>query len=860
MNYHALPFQPPLRRLAVALLLSALPWSVAAQSGLTNPSGGGVANMGYGASGFGTGGAMGGSGAMGAGMGNVPTAPFLSNGPSQASGLTRPMTPELGPANPLTWRMPLPALQKTEFQTFVEDASGQRLPLFGYNLFESGAYTPVQSVPVPGDYVLGVGDEVQLRVWGSIDADLRLVIDRNGQVSIPKAGTFTLSGIKASDLNQVMRAQMSRYFNNFQLTASLGQLRSLPIFVVGQARKPGAYNLSSLSTLISALFESGGPAATGSLRNIQLIRDNKTVARLDLYKFITEGNTSADQRLLPGDVILIPPAGPRVALLGPLDNPAIYELAPGGEALGRLLAYAGGTSAMTNTTKVVLERLQTTAGNQAPRTVEERSMDASGLQTTLRDGDVVTLLKLRGEFDNAVTLRGSVAQPLRHAFKPGMRVSDLIPDRQALIDPIYYRRKNALVQYERPKPVGREPDLRNLDNARGIDTLLGQDPRTASDERGLDPRLTGNRLPPMDPRSGAANAAQNEFRSNADRGRGVDNRMSEEPTVPVTQVKNLFNEINWDYAVIERLEPQTLKPIVIAFNLQKAVVDRDPAANIELKAGDVVTVFNVKDIPVPANRRSLFVRIGGEVNAPGMYQIQPGETLSQLLRRAGGVTANAYIYGTVFTRETTRKQQQNNLNQAVRRFEAEMSGQAAALLQNSQDTDKAALMAQTQAVQRQMLAKLQTLEASGRISLEIDPVRPAFPELPLEDGDQITIPERSGFISVFGAVLSESSFLQRNTSNVRDYLLRAGLTRDADDSAVMVLRADGSVESDAGRWFTSLTGSVMGKTLYPGDAIFVPEKLDRRSGYVQFMTVAKDWTQLVYQMGIGAATLKTLRQ
>jgi protein involved in polysaccharide export with SLBB domain len=299
---------------------------------------------------------------------------------------------------------------------------------------------------------------------------------------------------------------------------------------------------------------------------------------------------------------------------------------------------------------------------------------------------------------------------------------------------------------------------------------------------------------------------------------------------------------------------------VIAFNLQKAVVDRDPAANIELKAGDVVTVFNVKDIPVPANRRSLFVRIGGEVNAPGMYQIQPGETLSQLLRRAGGVTANAYIYGTVFTRETTRKQQQNNLNQAVRRFEAEMSGQAAALLQNSQDTDKAALMAQTQAVQRQMLAKLQTLEASGRISLEIDPLRPALPELPLEDGDQITIPERSGFVSVFGAVLSESSFLQRNTSSVRDYLLRAGLTRDADDSAVMVLRADGSVESDAGRWFTSLTGSVMGKALYPGDAIFVPEKLDRRSGYVQFMTVAKDWTQLIYQMGIGAATLKTLRQ
>jgi protein involved in polysaccharide export with SLBB domain len=537
------------------------------------------------------------------------------------------------------------------------------------------------------------------------------------------------------------------------------------------------------------------------------------------------------------------------------------------------LAYAGGTSALTNTNKVVIERLQTGLEKQAPRTVEEKTMDANGLQSQLRDGDVVTLLKLRSEFDNAVTLRGSVAQPLRHAFKPGMRISDLIPDRQALIDPIYYRRKNALVQYERARPWGREQDEnirnqflgrtldpRNPDSARGADPRMGLDPRLNAEERGNDSRGTGdNRFAPLDPRMGTP--AQNEFRSNTDRGRGGDNsRWSDEPTAPLTQVKNLFNEINWDYAVIERLEPQALKPTVIAFNLQKAVIERDPGANIELKAGDVVTVFNVKDIPVPANRRSLFVRIGGEVNAPGLYQIQAGETLSQLLRRAGGVTANAYVYGTVFARETTRKQQQSNLNQAVRRFEAEMSGQTAALLQNSQDTDKAALMAQTQAAQRQMLAKLQTLEASGRISLEIDPIRPALPDLPLEDGDQITIPERSGFISVFGAVLSESSFLQRNTSSVRDYLLRAGLTRDADQTAVMVLRADGSVESDAGRWFSGLTGGVMAKPLYPGDAIFVPEKLDRRTGYVQFMTAAKDWTQLIYQMGIGAAAIKTLRQ
>ena len=761
------------------------------------------------------------------GAAQLPVAPQLNNGQTQPSGLARPITPDSGTGLMAPLRPTLPALQKTEFQIFAEDSTGQRLPLHGYNLFDGGMFTPSQNVPVPGDYVLGAGDEVQLRVWGSIDADLRLVIDRNGQVSIPKAGTFTLAGIKASELNAVMRAQIARSFNNFQVAASLGQLRSLPVFVVGQARKPGAYNLSSLSTLISALFETGGPAASGSLRNIQLIRDNKTITRLDLYKFITEGSTIADQRLLPGDVILIPPAGPRVALLGPLDNPAIYELAPGGEPLGRLLAFAGGTSAMTDTKKVLLERLQSSPGNQAPRTVEERALDANGLQTPLRDGDVVTLMKLRSEFDNAVTLRGSVAQPLRHAFKPGMRVSDLIPDRQALIDPVYYRRKNALVQFERgTDPRTQDPRI--------------QDPRT-QDPRIQDPRIQETRLP--DPLA-----------------LGTDSSRQVSLAQAADQFKNMFNEINWDYAVIERLDPATLRPNLISFDLNQAVVARNPLANLELKSGDVVTVFSVKDIPVPANRRSAFVRIGGEVNAPGLYQIQAGETLSQLLRRAGGISPNAYIYGTVFNRETTRKQQQSNLNQAVRRFESEMSGQTAALVQNSQDTDKASLLAQTQAAQRQMLAKLKTLEATGRISLEIDPLMPILPDMPLEDGDQITIPERSGFISVFGAVLTESSFLQRNSASVRDYLVRAGMTRYADDSAVMVLRADGSVESDTGGWFSGLSKGLMGKPLYPGDAIFVPEKVDRRTGYVQFMTAAKDWTQLVYQLGIGAAAIKTLRQ
>lgn len=680
-----------------------------------------------------------------------------------------------------------PPLQRTEFQNFIQDNTGVALPLFGYNLFESTGFTPVQNIPVPADYVIGPGDEVLLRVWGAMDVDLRLVVDRNGQVSVPKVGTFTLAGISAGDLTGALKSQLSRVYNNFQLTASLGQLRSLQVFVVGQARKPGAYTLSSLSTLVSALFESGGPSATGSLRKIQLKRDGQTLTTLDLYKFITEGDKSADRRLLPGDVIVIPPAGPRVALMGVLDTPAVYELASDEEPLGKLLAYSGGALSLANPGKVLVERL-TPQSNKAPRTVEERALDAQGLQRTVKDGDVVTLLPLRREFDNAVTLRGNVAQPLRHAYQTGMRVSDLIPDQQALIEPGYYKRKNAVVQF--------------------------------------------------DTRSTSVDDAQ-----------------------LLNQVKNLFSEINWDYAVVERLDPQSLKPLLIPFNLREAVVDKKPSSNPELKPGDVVTIFGIKDIPVPLAMRSQFVRLGGEVVRPGVYQIEPGETLPQIIRRAGGVTSSAYLYGTVLTRESVRKQQKQNLDQAIRRFEADSTNQLTTLSQNTASNDSALMLAQNQAAQRQSLARLRSLEPTGRLALELQPIRTVLPDLLLEDGDQITVPYRSDSVSVFGAVLAESSLMHRDGLNVRNYLERAGLVRDAEPSQALVIRADGTVEgeSSSARTLWGALGGVMDKTLYPGDSIFVPEKIDRRTGYVQFMQGAKDWTQLIYQFGLGAAAYKTLK-
>lgn len=680
----------------------------------------------------------------------------------------------------------LPPLGQIQFQRFVQDATGKTLPLYGYGLFERSRFPSLTDVPVPANYVVGPGDEIDLKIWGAVDVAMRLPVDRNGQITVPKVGPITVAGTPSSDLDAHLKKQVGRVFANFELSASIGRLRSMQIFVVGQARNPGAYTVSSLSTLISALFESGGPAASGSMRSVQLVRNGKTVTTLDLYKFIHAGETAADARLLPGDVIVVPPAGPRVAITGATDTPAIFELASAEETIAQILGYSAGSQTLTTPHKALLERVNNQQ-TKTPREVQERTLDAVGLKTTLRDGDLLTLFKISAQFANAVTLRGNVASPLRYVFKPGMRVSDLVPEADALILPDYYRNKNNMVQFESGRDV-------------------------------------------------------------------TDTRV-------VNEVKRLVTEINWDYASIERLDPKAVKTTLIPFNLGKAIKDKDPANNIELMPGDIVTIFGVDDIPVPLEKRTQFVRVGGEVKVPGIYQLSPGETLTQLIQRAGGLSRDAYLYGTVFTRESTRAQQQENLNQAIRKMESQINSQAATSLQNVYDKENAGNIQAQLTGQRILLERLRTMRASGRIALEMDVSKPELPAITMQDGDSINVPSKPSFVAVFGAVMAENSFIHRPEASAADYIEKAGPTRDADLQAAMIIRSDGTVLANRAQrsWIGVGNYSFMGTRLQPGDSIFVPEVLDRRTAYTQFIQGAKDWTQILYQFGIGAAAYKTLK-
>lgn len=708
-----------------------------------------------------------------------PASAKRGTGPDQMTGSTRKR-----PA-------PTPPWEPDQYQRFVEAATGQRLPHFGHDLFDypASAFAPLEDVPVPADYVIGPGDELLIRLWGSVEMNTQVKVDRNGLIRLSRIGTFSVAGIRADEIESRLRDRVGHLFKNFSLSVSLGQLRSMQIYVMGQAQRPGAYVVSSLSTLVSALFASGGPNATGSLRHIKLLRHDQEVGELDLYALLNRGDKSADARLQPGDVIVIPNAGPRVVLLGAVHHPAIYELRQDGETIQQVLDYAGGKPITALSGTALLERITPEKGGK--RGVERIDLSAGSDRFLLKNGDMLTLLPISMGIDNAVTLRGHVAMPIRRPFIAGMRVRDLIPEKEALLTAAYFQNKNALVGYRQGY------------------------------------MLAGDKADPPDEKVGA----------------------EEQPL-------RLTEEINWEYARIERLNPANLRTELIPFNLAKAILEDDPAHNLLLQPGDVVSVFSREDVQVPQARETHLVKLEGEVAVPGLYQAKPGETLRQLLVRVGGLTPDAYLYGARFFRESVRLDQEKRWKDNVDQLAAEIERTGARKVQDAADTSSVNSSALSLESQRRLVARLREMKPEGRITLQLPAESAKLADLPaivLEDGDVFHVPATPAFVSVLGQVYSPGSFVHDPDNRVADYLAMAGgPTRQANDGDIYVVHANGTVSSSRARSW--IDGGIDGQIPHPGDTVFVPEELDRFS----WRRELKDWTSILYQFGLGAAALKSL--
>jgi polysaccharide export outer membrane protein len=767
------------------------------------------------------------------------------------------------------YRIVGPLTTKSDFERFAEDGTGQRLPVYGRRLFDEvpTTFAPVERVPVPADYVIGPGDELLIRAWGKIDLDSRVTVDRNGQIYLPRIGTLNVAGLRYEQVEGYLRVSISALFKDFELNVALGQLRSIQIFVLGSARQPGAYTVGSLSTLVNALFTCGGPSATGSMRHIQLRRGNRLLAEFDMYDLVQKGDKSHDVPLLPGDVIYIPPIGAQIAISGNVNEPGIYEL-KSATTMAAALEGAGGLTSLAGAERVLLERIE----NHSSRRVEEFPLDTSGLARMLQDGDLLRIFPLSPKFENAVTLRGNVAQPGRYVWKEGMRVSDLIPSRDFLITRDFWNRQNQYLPGSAGHPF-RSQRAGQSEYLRGDES--GSRRRDQSGNRPDDPsgnkhtgqyedqpaNLLGNRGtdqledPPTNQLGNRrTDQSTNQLGNQRDDRFGSSDGYGNTDTTMIGAVGQNNAEINWEYAVIERLDDHDLSTRLIPFRLVTAIDNRASPDNQLLKAGDVVTIFSRADLDLPTEKHASFVRVGGEVNAPGVYRVSPGESLRDVVAAAGGLTPQSYLYASLLTRVSTRHAQEEQLRQATEQMQRELFARYAnaAPTPGQTGTDQQAQLSLQQAA----LAKLSAIKPTGRVVLEMKPDAASvadIPEFSLEDGDTFYIPPRFGTVQVEGSVYNANAFRHQPEKRLIAYLNDAGgATREADAKRIFVIHADGTVVSRQSR---NRHGSFEKLKLLPGDAIVVPEKLKLSSKMNDLLQT----TQFMSQAALTAAALSVVK-
>jgi protein involved in polysaccharide export with SLBB domain len=815
----------------------------------------------------------------------------------------------------------LPLDPPTEFQQMIANSIGKMLPIYGVNLFLNppSTFAPLNAVPVTPNYVVGPGDELLIQVWGQVTLNSRYTVDRSGSIYIPQVGSVYVAGLSFAQMHDFLKAQMARVFRNFDLNVNLGQLRSIQVFVVGQARRPGSYTISSLSTLVNALFATGGPTPQGSLRHIQLKRAGSVVVDFDLYDLLLRGDKSKDVQLLPGDVIYIPPSGPQVAVAGSVNAPAIYELkSPDSTTVGDIVELAAGLTNVASRETVRLERVD----ERRMRSITEVALDAQGRATVLRDGDLLELMAVVGQYKDAVTLRGNVANPGRYAWRAGIRVRDLLPNKEALITRDYWLKRSQLGQpmltyiptclpktpFGIPSliygiPVGEEgqnpnwrysstrnPSLIGLPFGNeggssgqsadgmtdgGLDCATVPQSETAAggrNDRYTPPVFTGANVANGYAATGSTSSNPNVPFYSAPQNNGAPNQMSATTASvgsdivanssagqfkPRNDVKLSEPDIDWSYAVIERQSKENLTTSLVPFNLGKLVLEGDISQNLELLPGDVVTIFSKADIHVPQIQQTRYVRLEGEIASGGVYSVLPGETLRQLVQRAGGLTPDAYLYGAEFTRESTRRVQQQRLEEYVDQITLQVSTNAtnnAGRAISAQDT---AALGTAQQQNQNVINSLRQVRATGRIVLEMPADANSvaqLPDLPLEDGDRFIVPRVPSTVSVDGAVYNQNSFVYDPSRRVGSYIrLAGGANRDADKSRAYVIRASGSVLSK--QYSSSLRGNSFDSLhIYPGDTVVVPLNLTKGNTIRLIVDIA----QIVGQFGIAIAAANTV--
>jgi polysaccharide export outer membrane protein len=724
------------------------------------------------------------------------------------------------------------------------------LEQFGYAVFQTpvSTFAPITNVPVGPDYVIGPGDSFTVTLWGRIDARHTLVVDRNGQVILPEVGALKVWGMKFGALESYLYNEISRKFTDFKMSVTMERLRTIQVFIVGEAATPGTYTVSSLSTVINALFAAGGPSKNGSLRKIRLLRNGAEPNQVDLYEFLLGGDRSEDVHLQNGDTVFVPLIGPVVGVAGNVKRPAIYEMIQPMN-LRQVLDLAGGVTFAGWLQRVQVERVEDhqrrivadfNLSEQADPNEQKRA-----LETVVRDGDLVKVFSVTAAERNVVYLEGHVVRPGMYEWKPGMRLRDII----ASYDVVLPQPNLMAGEIERLVPPDMHPivipfNLSRLlagDDSQNIE-LASQDTVRVFrwDQRHIETvRISGMVYEPNEYRL----TPQMRVRDLIDRAGGL------RKNAYLRDAEITRYDVRQSGVTTERIN----------INLE-LVMSQDPEQNILLHDYDQLVVR-----PIPDLAFDRMAQITGEVRFPGTYPIRRDETLSSLIERAGGYTENAYLKGAVFTRKSAKEVQRRRLDQLIQRTEVSMLSGTNEAIGGALDAETAQSQQTVLAAKKELLTKLQAVEITGRVVVKLTPLddfRNSASDIQLEDGDSLVVPQTPGVVHVVGEVFNETSLLYQKDATVGYYLRRVGGTTDeADDKQVSVIKADGSVVSKSQGGGSLVTwdseynqwsfGGFMGLQLDPGDTIVVPRKLDK----FFWLKTTKDITQIVFQIAVAAGVV-----
>ncbi|NRA61547.1 MAG: SLBB domain-containing protein [Psychrobium sp.] len=713
------------------------------------------------------------------------------------------------------------------------------LKSYGYDMFagEPSTFAPVSDIPIPTEYLMGPGDVVNIQIYGKDNQQYSLTVARNGNLQMPDMGPIGVLGLTFDQLKDDLTKRIKEQYIGVASSISLGELRSIRIIVAGEAYKPGSYTVSSLSTVTQALFVSGGISGIGSLRNIQVKRRGKTIARFDLYDLLMKGDASGDVRLQSGDVVFIPPVGATVGIKGEVRRPAIYELKDN-ENVAQLVKLAAGLKSNSYPKASVL---QTFDKNYLPSLVNINLTTKQGRQYRLKDGDVLNVKSTTNTVKNQIVLAGAVNRPGLYQWQKGMRVSDLVQSRWSDL------KGSVDLQYSL---ISREINMQGDIQVLQFSLANIFENINSKDNIKLSPRDTIIVFSQTSSRRNLLSTIIRKLKNQASNN-GITNIAmisgevrfpGEYPITGTGKISDIIEAAGGlkDSAYKGRAELTRLlvtrdsvaSVIHTNINLQGAL-DNNATDNVVVSSKDQLHILKIPDW-----QEQLTVTINGEVMFPGAYSVRKGETLSSVIERAGGYTKEAFLDGAVFTRESVKRKERQQISKLSDQMRLDLASKGLTDASNTISFAEASLI----------LKELENLTVVGRMILALDEARCA--DLTIENGDMLFIPIAQQTITVVGEVQHASTHFFKKNLSLEQYIKLAGGSRQrADDERIYVIRANGAVMiSQSGLWFNSTV------SMQPGDTVVVPLNTE----YKDNITLWSQVTQIIYNTAVAFAAVKGL--